>query len=173
MVLGLQVLTHSLESYIPVLLRPELQVKLYISAAGVLLVRRDSHRCIYADGSDICGTQRAMQHWGSLCLQRCLWASLWFAVTRITIVICCWPLQGSCRYDLVDGRWIYKHDGHTFQGRLADELQSITGDSVDLDQEPQVAKGFVGYGADPTWWCFLSGDPHKAKRLWKSSGLLC
>lgn len=55
------------------------------------------------------------------------------------------------RYDLVDGRWIYKHDGHVFQERLAEELEDITGkENIDLDQAPQVGKGFVGYGADPT-----------------------
>ena len=55
------------------------------------------------------------------------------------------------RYDMVDGHWVYKHDGHVFQERLARELQEITGkEKVDLDQEPQVAQGFVGYGADPT-----------------------
>lgn len=60
---------------------------------------------------------------------------------------------GLCRYDLVDGRWIYKHDGHVFQERLAEELEDITGkENIDLDQAPEVAKGFVGYGADPTWW---------------------
>lgn len=46
---------------------------------------------------------------------------------------------------------MYKHDGHLFHERLSDELRQITGRAtVDLDLEPQVAKGFVGYGADPT-----------------------
>lgn len=61
------------------------------------------------------------------------------------------PISGPVRYDLVDGRWIYKHDGHVFQERLAEELEDITGkENIDLDQAPEVAKGFVGYGADPT-----------------------
>ena len=51
----------------------------------------------------------------------------------------------------MDGRWIYKHDGHVFQERLAEELEDITGtENIDLEQSEQVAKGFVGYGADPT-----------------------
>lgn len=51
----------------------------------------------------------------------------------------------------MNGKWIYKHDGHVFQERLAEELSDITGkDGVDLEQAPQVAKGYVGYGADPT-----------------------
>ena len=51
----------------------------------------------------------------------------------------------------MEGQWIYKHDGHTFNDRLAKELQEISGsEKVNLEQDPQVAKGFVGYGADPT-----------------------
>ena len=51
----------------------------------------------------------------------------------------------------MNGVWTYKHDGHVFQERLAEELEDITGnEKVDLEQPPQVAKGFVGYDADPT-----------------------
>ena len=51
----------------------------------------------------------------------------------------------------MEGRWIYRHDGHVFQERLAEELTDITGNKgIDLEQGPEVSKGFVGYGADPT-----------------------
>lgn len=57
----------------------------------------------------------------------------------------------QCRYDFVDGKWIYKHDGHVFQDRLSSELQELTGrEAVDLEPEPQATKAFAGYGADPT-----------------------
>lgn len=51
----------------------------------------------------------------------------------------------------MDGRWIYKHDGHAFHERLSQELKELTGrKELDLEFEPQLEKGFVGYGADPT-----------------------
>lgn len=61
------------------------------------------------------------------------------------------PVSGPVRYDFVEGQWVYKHDGHTFNDRLAQELQEISGkEEVNLEPPPQVAKGFIGYGADPT-----------------------
>ena len=46
---------------------------------------------------------------------------------------------------------MYKHDGHTFNERLANELKDISGkEEVNLEPAPELAKGFVGYGADPT-----------------------
>ncbi len=51
----------------------------------------------------------------------------------------------------MEGRWRYKRDGHDMHERLAGELKQITGaDVIDIEPEPQVGKGFVGYGADPT-----------------------
>lgn len=51
----------------------------------------------------------------------------------------------------MNGQWVYKHDGHQFQERLAAELRDITGkEELNLDLDPDIAKGFVGYGPDPT-----------------------
>ena len=65
----------------------------------------------------------------------------------------CGEVDSDLRYDLVDGQWIYKHDGHIFHERLARELATITGKAdLQFELEPQVLKGFSGgYGPDPTW----------------------
>ncbi|XP_076239260.1 frataxin [Calliopsis andreniformis] len=44
------------------------------------------------------------------------------------------PKSGPKRYDFVDGRWIYKHDGKTMHELLNNEIPAITRDQVCFDK---------------------------------------
>ena len=55
------------------------------------------------------------------------------------------PLSGPCRYDFIDGEWIYRRDGHNLHKQLATELQSVLGFEIDIEPEPHMA-----YGQDVT-----------------------
>jgi frataxin len=42
------------------------------------------------------------------------------------------PVSGPVRYDYHKGGWVYRRDGHAMHGRLASELEALTGVAVDL-----------------------------------------
>ena len=47
---------------------------------------------------------------------------------------CLLPSSGPKRYDVVDGRWVYIHDGVALHDLLSDEMSKVLGETVDLSQ---------------------------------------
>ncbi|RMZ53064.1 hypothetical protein APUTEX25_001183, partial [Auxenochlorella protothecoides] len=42
------------------------------------------------------------------------------------------PVSGPVRYDYIDGRWVYRRDGHDLLERLETEVKELTGLTIHL-----------------------------------------